>query len=49
MEGKCSLSCPENLDYCCICCPNKEEYKTQCDNLDSYEYTENCPEYVKEK
>lgn len=48
MIGHCELDCPEGLDYCCICCPKKEECKTQCDDLDSYEYTENCPDYVKE-
>lgn len=35
----------EQEEYCCICCPKKEECKTQCDDLDKYEYTENCPDY----
>ena len=45
MIGHCKLDCTEGLDYCCICCPKKEECKTQCGDLDKYEYTENCPDY----
>ena len=46
MIGHCKLDCTEGLDYCCICCPKKEECKTQCGDLDKYEYTENCPDYL---
>jgi hypothetical protein len=48
-RGKCRLNCSEGMDYCCICCPKKEECRMQCDTLDSYELAENCPYYVKEK
>ena len=34
MIGHCKLDCTEGLDYCCICCPKKEECKTQCGDLD---------------
>lgn len=49
MGGKCRLSCSEGMDYCCICCPKKEECTTPCGDLDRYEYTENCPDYVKKE
>lgn len=49
MEGKCRLRCTEGMDYCCICCPKKEECRTQCDTLDSYELAENCPYYSETK
>lgn len=46
--GLCEIDCSEGMRYCCICCPQKEECKVKCDRLDSYEYTENCPDYAKE-
>lgn len=46
--GYCKLECPEGEPYCCICCPKQEECGMECDDMDSYEYTEDCPNYVKE-
>ena len=45
LQGKCDLGCTEGMDYCCICCPKKDECTAQCDYLDSYEYTEECRHY----
>lgn len=45
--GLCEIDCTESMKYCCICCPEKENCNTQCGDLDNYEYTENCPDYVK--
>ena len=47
LQGKCDLGCTEGMDYCCICCPKKDECTAQCDYLDSYEYTEECRHYRK--
>lgn len=49
MEGKCNLECTEGMDYCCICCPKKDNCTAQCDYLDMYEYTEECRHYRKEQ
>jgi len=49
MEGRCRLNCHKGMDCCCICCPQKEECRMQCDALDSYEIAENCPYYVEEE
>lgn len=48
-KGMCKLLCTEGEDYCCICCQKRSECRWQCDDLDDYEYTEDCPNYVKEK
>lgn len=44
--GHCILTCPEGETKCCICCPKQGE--CGCDDMDSYEYAEDCPNYVKE-
>lgn len=49
MEGRRRLNCHKGMDCCCICCPQKEECRMQCDALDSYEIAENCPYYVEEE
>ena len=47
LQGKCDLGCTEGMNYCCICCPKKDECTAQCDYLDLYEYTEECRHYRK--
>ena len=50
--GVCRLSClkhPGNEIECCICCEETEFCKDKCDDMDSYEYAEECKEYVKEE
>ena len=34
---------------CCMECEKHEECNILCDDLDQYEYMEECPDYVKEK
>lgn len=34
---------------CCLKCEEYEHCDMVCDSLDSYEYMEECPDYVKEK
>lgn len=33
---------------CCMECEKHEECNILCDDLDQYEYMEECPDYVKE-
>lgn len=33
---------------CCMECEKREECNILCDDLDQYEYMEECPDYVKE-
>lgn len=44
----CRNICPFGQDKCCLECPDQEECQIQCDDLDAYEFAENCPDYVKE-
>lgn len=49
--GKCKVECivDSKNDKCCLEC---EEYKTcnmVCDDLDCYEYVEDCPDYVEDE
>lgn len=46
--GYCKLECPNGEPYCCSYCPKQEECGARCDDMDSYEYAEECPDYVKE-
>lgn len=39
----CRNICPFGQDKCCLEC------QIQCDDLDAYEFVENCPDYVKEE
>lgn len=45
----CRNICPFGQDKCCLECPDQEECQIQCDDLDAYEFVENCPDYVKEE
>ena len=47
----CKEQCTFGLEYaqCCIKCERYPECPAICDSLDEYEFTENCPSYIKEK
>jgi hypothetical protein len=49
LMGRCKLDCPDGETECCICCTKQEYYQCRCDDMDSYEYAEECEEYVKEE
>ncbi len=38
----CKLDCPDAETECCICC---EKQQCRCDDMDGYEYAEECEEY----
>ena len=46
----CMLKCIEYEDnhMCCLECPDFDGCPVQCEFLDSCEFVENCPNYVKE-
>lgn len=46
--GKCKLECPDGETQCCICCDKQGGCDNRCDMMDSYEYAEDCEDYVKE-
>lgn len=46
--GYCILECEDGGTRCCICCPEREERGCGCDDMNGYEYAEDCPNYVKE-
>ena len=46
--GYCKLDCPSGEAECCICCDKQDFCQCKCDMMDSYEYAEECEEYVKE-
>ena len=37
------------IHMCCLECPDFDGCPVQCEFLDSYEFVENCPDYVKEE
>ena len=43
--GYCKLECPDNETQCCICCTKQDSCQCKCDDMDSYEYAEECEEY----
>ena len=47
----CRLKCIENEDnhMCCLEYPDFDGCPVQCEFLDSCEFVENCPNYVKEE
>ena len=48
--GRCKLDCCiAGETECCICCEKQDSCQCQCDMMDSYEYAEECEEYVKEE
>lgn len=49
MIGKCAS--PSDFcgsDDCCICCEKQDSCQCKCDDIDSYEYAEECEEYETE-
>lgn len=46
--GYCKLECPDGETQCCICCEKQDGCDNQCDMMDSYEYAEDCEDYVEE-
>ena len=48
MAKHCTRECPVGETECCICCDKLGECGSQCDDMDSYEFAEDCPEYVEE-
>lgn len=47
--GYCKLECPDNETECCICCTKQDSCQCRCDDMDSYEYAEECEDYVEEE
>ena len=46
--GYCKIECLDGEKQCCICCEKRDSCKCRCDEMDSYEYAEECEEYVEE-
>lgn len=46
--GYCKLDCPNGETKCCICCEKQGGCDNRCDMMDSYEYAEECEDYVVE-
>lgn len=40
--------CPDGETQCCICCDKQGGCDNRCDMMDSYEYAEECEDYVEE-
>lgn len=49
MAKHCTRECPVGETECCICCDKLGECGIQCDEMDSYEFAEDCPEYVEDE
>lgn len=45
LMGRCKLYCPNDETECCICCEKQDSCQYKCDDMDSYEYAEECEEY----
>lgn len=46
--GRCKLECPDDETEYCICCTKQDSCQSRCDDMDSYEYAEECENYIKE-
>ena len=46
--GYCKIECPDGEPYCCIRCDKQGGCDNRCDMMDSYEYAEDCEDYVAE-
>lgn len=44
----CKNYCLYGQNACCLECRIKDQCNIQCDDIDSYEYAVECPDYVKE-
>lgn len=47
--GHCKFECQDGEIECCICCEKQDSCQCQCDMMDSYEYAEDCEDYVEEE
>lgn len=48
MSKYCQRKCQEGETQCCICCPKGEQCDIRCDDMDLYEYADECPDYVED-
>lgn len=46
MAKHCTRECLDGEAECCICCDKLGECCSPCEDMDSYEFAEDCPEYV---
>lgn len=46
--GYCKLDYPDGETKCCVYCEKQYGCDSQCDMMDSYEYVEDCEDYVEE-
>lgn len=46
--GYCELDCRHGETECCIYCDKQDDCENRCDMMDSYEYAEDCEDYVVE-
>lgn len=46
--GYCKLECPYGVAECCIYCNKQDSCQYRCDDMYSYEYAEDCENYVEE-
>ena len=49
MAKHCTRECPVGETECCICCDGAEYCEWKCEEMDSYEFAEDCPEYVEDE
>lgn len=45
LMGRCKLECPDGETECYICCTKQDSCQCRCDEMDSYEYAEECEDY----
>lgn len=43
--GYCKINCTAGETECCICCEKQDSCQHRCDDMDSYEYSEECEDY----
>ncbi|MFQ7674367.1 MAG: hypothetical protein ACLRK3_06490 [Ruminococcus sp.] len=43
--GYCKLECPDGETQCCIFCEKQDSCQCRCDDMDGYEYAEECEDY----
>ena len=46
--GSCKLECPDGETKRCVYCEKQDGCDNRCDMMDSYEYAEDCEDYVDE-
>lgn len=44
--GRCKLNCPDGETECCIYCNKQDSCQYRCDDMYSYQYAEECEEYI---